>query len=57
VDKIPVEIINLVKRYIKEIESRQKIRIRSAFLFGSFAKGNCDEWSDIDSSIKIKSEK
>jgi uncharacterized protein len=30
---------------------RQKIRINSAFLFGSFAKGNYNEWSDIDVAL------
>jgi predicted nucleotidyltransferase len=30
---------------------RQKIRVRQAILFGSHARGEADEWSDIDLAV------
>jgi predicted nucleotidyltransferase len=48
---IPDKIIELLKNYINSIELNDKIHIKSAFLFGSYAKGNYNEWSDIDIAI------
>lgn len=45
-----IEAIQLVKRLINEVEQCQ-IKIVEAFLFGSFAKGNFNEWSDIDVAL------
>ena len=42
--------VRLVKEYIKELE-RNKIPIRKAILFGSYAKGKAKEESDIDVAL------
>jgi len=47
---IPDNIIVLVKKIILELEKR-KIHIQKAILFGSYAKGNFNEWSDIDLAL------
>lgn len=41
------EIIELVKKYLAALPN-YGINPRKAVLFGSFAKGNSDKWSDID---------
>ena len=41
--------IELVKRYIQELK-RNNILIQEAIIFGSYAKGNPKEESDIDCS-------
>ncbi len=46
-DKIPIKISRLLKKYVKELE-KNKIPIRKAVLFGSYAVGGSHEWSDID---------
>lgn len=46
-DKKITEIIDIVKRYLKEIE-KDKIRISEAYLYGSYAQGTAREDSDID---------
>ena len=42
--------VRLVKEYIEELE-RNKIPIRKAILFGSYAKGQAKEESDIDVAL------
>jgi predicted nucleotidyltransferase len=42
--------IKIVKNYAQEIEARG-IHLRTAILFGSFAKGTQHEWSDIDVAL------
>ena len=42
--------IELVKKLVEQIEKSQ-IRIVEAFLFGSYAKGTYNEWSDIDVAL------
>lgn len=42
--------IELVKRYIQELE-KNNIPIHEAFIFGSYAKGNPKEESDIDIAL------
>jgi predicted nucleotidyltransferase len=42
--------IDTVKNYAREIESLG-VHLRKVFLFGSFAKGNQHEWSDIDVAL------
>jgi predicted nucleotidyltransferase len=45
--KISTEVIKKIKSFIKELE-RDNIHIKRAILFGSYAKGTFNEWSDID---------
>ena len=42
----------LVKEYLSKV--RSKISIDQVFLYGSYAKGNPNEWSDIDLYIVSK---
>ncbi|MCE5211479.1 MAG: nucleotidyltransferase domain-containing protein [Deltaproteobacteria bacterium] len=42
-----------VKSYIEQLE-RIGIHVQQAFLFGSYASGKHDEWSDIDLAIVSK---
>ncbi len=41
------EIIKILKGYIRVLE-KNYFPIKSAILFGSYANGNYNEWSDID---------
>ena len=43
-------VIEIVKNYVREIETKG-VRLRTAILFGSFAKGTQHEWSDIDVAL------
>ena len=49
-DKIPFEIRNILEKYL-EVLSLNNIKLKSAFLFGSYSKGNANEFSDIDVAI------
>jgi len=49
-DNTKDNIAHLLKKYIRELE-KNNIRINKAILFGSYAKGNYDEWSDIDIAL------
>ena len=49
-DKIPVKITRLLKKYIEKLEEN-RIPIRQAVLFGSHAAGGSHEWSDIDIAL------
>ena len=49
-DKKRDKAINLLKAYINEL-GKNGIHINSAILFGSYAKGKYDEWSDIDVAL------
>ena len=49
-DKVPVKIARLLKKYIEKLEENQ-IPIRQAVLFGSYAAGGSHEWSDIDIAL------
>jgi len=44
------KIVSEIKSLIKIIE-KKGILISSAYLFGSYAKGNAKEWSDIDVAL------
>ena len=44
---IPKKIINSVKDYLEFIQQKG-LPIQSAFIYGSYAKGNQRKWSDID---------
>lgn len=48
--EIPSHIKKLIQDYINELEINN-FPIVKAFLFGSFAKGTNDEWSDIDVAL------
>ena len=49
-DKIPIKIHRLLKKYVEELE-KNRIPIRQAVLFGSYAAGGSHEWSDIDIAL------
>jgi len=42
--------IELVKKLVEQVE-QSHIKIIEAFLFGSYAKGTFNEWSDIDVAL------
>ena len=44
------EIISEIRNLIKTIE-KNGISISAAYLFGSYAKGKANEWSDIDVAL------
>ena len=44
------QIIGTIKKFLARL-SEQGIRVESAYLFGSYAKGCEDRWSDIDVAI------
>ena len=48
--KIPGRISRLLKNYIEKLEEN-RIPIRQAVLFGSYATGGSHEWSDIDIAL------
>lgn len=44
------QVADIIRKYITELE-KNNIRIKSAILFGSYARGNYDKWSDIDVAL------
>ena len=48
--EIPSEIRKIIDRYIRALK-RNKISVDQAVLFGSYARGNFNEWSDIDIAL------
>ncbi len=48
--QIPAKVKNIVDRYLEALR-QNKIPIKRAILFGSCAKGNYHEWSDIDIAL------
>ncbi|MBF0377272.1 MAG: nucleotidyltransferase domain-containing protein [Desulfamplus sp.] len=48
--QLPVKVRNIIDRYINEL-NQHNITIKEAVLFGSYAKGNYHEWSDIDIAL------
>jgi predicted nucleotidyltransferase len=48
--KVNAPIIDTVQRFLAKL-SEQGIHIDSAYLFGSYAKGTENRWSDIDVAI------
>ncbi|MDT3740442.1 MAG: nucleotidyltransferase domain-containing protein [Candidatus Kapabacteria bacterium] len=48
--EIPDSVINKINKFLLLIEDKQ-IRIQKAVLFGSYASGNYNEWSDIDLAL------
>jgi uncharacterized protein len=50
VAQIPVETKEKIQKYLNELK-KNKIPIKEAFLFGSYARGTQKEWSDIDIAL------
>ncbi|MFP4086794.1 MAG: nucleotidyltransferase domain-containing protein [Desulfobacteraceae bacterium] len=48
--EIPDKIRKIIDRYIRALEEND-IPVNQAVLFGSYAKGNVNEWSDIDVAL------
>jgi predicted nucleotidyltransferase len=48
--QVDASIINIVKIFLSRLEN-DGIHIESAFLFGSYARGAENKWSDIDVAI------
>jgi hypothetical protein len=41
-------VVAAIKRYLRALRSEFGLDARAAVLFGSYARGGADEWSDID---------
>ena len=48
--KVPGGIMNLLREYVAELE-KNNIHLKTAILFGSYAKGNYGDLSDIDIAL------
>lgn len=48
--QIPTKIKKTIEKYL-QLLNKQNIPIKEAILFGSYAKGNNEEWSDIDIAL------
>jgi predicted nucleotidyltransferase len=48
--EIPDSVRNKIELFINELE-KNNINIKQAILFGSYASGTADEWSDIDLAL------
>jgi len=48
--KIPDKIKTIIEKYLVLLNDNN-IQLRNAYLFGSYAKGNFNEWSDIDIAL------
>lgn len=48
--EIDVKVIELIKEYL-ELLDQSGFAVRSAYLFGSYAHGQANEWSDIDLAV------
>ncbi len=48
--QFPAKVKHTIDRYIRELD-RNNIPIKEAILFGSYAKGDNQEWSDIDIAL------
>ena len=48
--QIPANVKNTIDRYLSSLKEHN-IPIRQAILFGSYARGNYNEWSDIDIAL------
>ena len=49
-DKIPAKINGLIENYIALLRNNN-FPIKNAYLFGSYAKGQENEWSDVDIAL------
>jgi predicted nucleotidyltransferase len=48
--QLPAKVKDIIDRYLQAL-NRQNIPIKEAILFGSYAKGTSQEWSDIDIAL------
>ena len=48
--EIPPEIRKTIAKYIRALKENH-VNVEQAVLFGSYAKGNYSEWSDIDLAV------
>lgn len=48
--RLPAEVKRTIDNYLAAL-NKNNIPIKEAFLFGSYAKGNPREWSDIDIAL------
>ena len=48
--QLPAKVKNIITIYLKAL-NRNNIPIKEAILFGSYARGNYQEWSDIDIAL------
>jgi uncharacterized protein len=48
--QLPAKVKKTIDNYLQAL-NRDNIPIRAAILFGSYAKGNSGEWSDIDIAL------
>ena len=48
--EIPVTVAETIAEYIRALK-KNNINVNQAILFGSYAKGNYSEWSDIDLAV------
>jgi predicted nucleotidyltransferase len=48
--EVPARIREIIKRYLVELE-KNRFPIKKAVVFGSYAQGRADEWSDIDVAL------
>ncbi|MGA2297181.1 MAG: nucleotidyltransferase domain-containing protein [FCB group bacterium] len=48
--QVPDNIVELIKKFVERAR-KDNIRITEALLFGSYAKGTNNEWSDIDVAV------
>lgn len=49
-DKVPDKIKAIIEEYLKLLKANN-IHLHKAYLFGSYANGNSNEWSDIDIAL------
>jgi len=48
--QLPAKVKNIINIYLRAL-NRNNIPIKEAILFGSYARGNYQEWSDIDIAL------
>lgn len=48
--QLPAKVKDIIDRYLQAL-NRHHIPIKEAILFGSYAKGTSQEWSDIDIAL------
>ena len=51
--KIPDKVILIIKQFLKEL-NKENIKVEKAILFGSYAQGTFNDWSDIDLAVVSK---
>jgi len=50
VAQIPIKVKNIIDKYLASLKENN-IPIKQAILFGSYARGNYHEWSDVDLAL------